>query len=149
VKKKVLFVCLAMALMVAPAVMLATPVAADPSIDVDIDIKPGSFPNSLNLKANGLIPVAILGGQYFDVTSIDVTQHRFQCLSPAHDLTDPDVYMDHLQDVNLDGYLDLVAHYKTQDTCIGNSQTVACTYGRTTDGTYFEGCDSVNIVKGR
>ena len=34
---------------------------------VGIDIKPGSFPNSINLKGKGVIPVAILSTTTFDV----------------------------------------------------------------------------------
>jgi hypothetical protein len=48
-------------------------------IRVDIDIKPGSCPNSWNRESNGVLPVAILGTEDFDVTDIDVaslTIHR-------------------------------------------------------------------------
>jgi len=40
-------------------------------IQVDIDIKPGSYPNSINLGSNGMIPVAILSSPYFDATQVD------------------------------------------------------------------------------
>ena len=36
-----------------------------------MDIKPGSCPNPLNLKSNGVLPVAILGSKDFDVKNID------------------------------------------------------------------------------
>ncbi|MCP4845631.1 MAG: hypothetical protein GY901_11100, partial [Actinomycetia bacterium] len=42
-------------------------------IAVEIDIKPGSCPNSWNRKSNGVLPVAILGTEDFDVTQIDVS----------------------------------------------------------------------------
>ena len=58
-------------------------------IDVDIDIKPGSDPNSINTRSNGVVPVAILGSATFDVTTIDVTTLTFGTATPAHDLTDP------------------------------------------------------------
>jgi hypothetical protein len=38
---------------------------------INIDIKPGGCPNSINLASNGLIPVAILGDAEFDVDTID------------------------------------------------------------------------------
>jgi hypothetical protein len=38
---------------------------------VPVDIKPGSCPNPLNVKSKGVLPVAILGTEDFDVTSID------------------------------------------------------------------------------
>ena len=36
---------------------------------VAIDIKPGSYPNSINLKSNGKVPVAILSSPTFDATT--------------------------------------------------------------------------------
>jgi len=117
--------------------------------DWPIDIKPGSDPNSINTKSKGLIPVAILGSAIFDVTTVDVTTLVFgpADATPAHDLTDPDVYADHLQDVNLDGYLDLVCHFKTQESGLVKGDTDATLTGETNDGEEFTGMDSVNIVK--
>lgn len=42
-----------------------------PSINVNVDIKPGSWPNPINIKNKGVIPVAICGTEDFDVTMID------------------------------------------------------------------------------
>jgi hypothetical protein len=42
-------------------------------IPVLIDIKPGSCPNSWNRESNGVLPVAILGTEDFDVTQIDLS----------------------------------------------------------------------------
>jgi len=39
---------------------------------IDIDIKPGSDPNSINSKSIGLVPVAIFSSANFDATSVDV-----------------------------------------------------------------------------
>ena len=93
---------------------------------VDIDIKPGSFPNTLNLKKKkGVIPVAILGSDEFDVTLVDVTTLTFGVGAqvPDHDLTDVFVYTEHLQDVNGDGFMDLVSHYVTDGTGIASGDT--------------------------
>ena len=115
-----------------------------------IDIKPGSDPNSINTKSKGVIPVAILGSDIFDVTTVDVTSLGFGPgdAEPVHDLTDLDVYNDHLQDVDLDGYLDLVCHFKTQESgLVKGVDTDATLIGKTNDGQDFTGEDSVNIVK--
>jgi hypothetical protein len=40
-------------------------------IPVFVDIKPQSCPNPLNLKSKGVLPVAVLGTEDFDVTQID------------------------------------------------------------------------------
>ena len=37
---------------------------------VAIDIKPGSFPNSINIKSKGVIPVAVLSTTDFDASSV-------------------------------------------------------------------------------
>jgi len=38
-----------------------------------MNIKPDSYPNSINLKSNGVTPVAIFGSVTFDVSQIDLT----------------------------------------------------------------------------
>ena len=40
-------------------------------IPVNVDIKPGSCPNPLNKKSMGVLPVAVLGTEDFDVTTIN------------------------------------------------------------------------------
>ena len=115
-------------------------------VEVSIDIKPGSDPNSINPKSKGLIPVAILGSDTFDVTTVDITTLDFEGASPAHDLTDPDVYAEHLQDVNGDGFTDLVSHYRTQETGITSGDTSATLTGYTYGGMRIVGTDSVRTV---
>jgi hypothetical protein len=105
------------------------------AIDVAIDIKPGSDDNSINTRNLSVVPVAVLGDEVFDVGLLDVTTLRFgpNGGAPAHDLTNPVVYADHLQDVNGDGYLDLVCHFRTPDTGLNPSVTQACVTGYTYD----------------
>ena len=44
-----------------------------PEVPVPVDIKPQSCPNPLNVRDRGLLPVAILGTESFDVTSVDLS----------------------------------------------------------------------------
>jgi hypothetical protein len=44
-----------------------------PGPDSFLDIKPGSCPNSFNRKSNGVLPVALVGTDAFDVTQVDVS----------------------------------------------------------------------------
>lgn len=41
------------------------------TIPINVDIKPGSWPNPINPRSKGVLPVAICGTEEFDVTSID------------------------------------------------------------------------------
>jgi hypothetical protein len=45
--------------------------ATAPIGNVYIDIKPGSYPNSVNLGSQGVIPVGILSSVDFDATQVD------------------------------------------------------------------------------
>jgi hypothetical protein len=115
----------------------------EPKRDVEIDIKPGSRTNPITLESKGVIPVAVLGSANFDVALVDVAALAFgpNAAPPAHE--------GHLEDVNGDRYLDLVAHYPTQETGILEGDTQACLKGDTTGGIRFHGCDSVRITPPR
>jgi len=105
---------------------------------VSIDIKPQSDPNSINIFANGIIPVAILGSEDCSVFAIDPDTLAFEGASPIHR------NFPHLSDVNGDGLLDLVSHYRTQDTGIVFGDTEACLTGDLIDaGNPFEACDDI------
>lgn len=116
----------------------------------DLDIKPGSFPNSINTKKNGVTAVALLGSSTFDVTTVDVTTLRFgpDDAQPAHDLTVLATYIFHLEDVNNDGNTDLVSHYWTKETGIAVGQTSACLdYDLKTPAGVTTVCDSIRVIK--
>ena len=47
-----------------------------------VDIKPQSCPNPLNVKKKGVLPIAILGTEDFDVTEIDPASVELEYISP-------------------------------------------------------------------
>ncbi len=110
-----------------------------PPIEVNIDIKPGSFPNAINPRSKGVIPVAILGSATFDVTTVDVTSLKF-----GHNGATPVHYA--LEDVNGDNFMDLILQFKTQATGIKAGDSQACLTGALLSGTPIEGCDSIITV---
>jgi hypothetical protein len=52
------------------------------TLDVAFDIKPGSCRNPVNVKAKGVLPAAILGGEEFDVTQVDPPSLRLEGVAP-------------------------------------------------------------------
>lgn len=116
----------------------------DLTLNVDIDIKPGSYPNSINVeRSKGVIPVAIFGSDVLDVSYIDRTSLRFG----PDDATPKHRSGGHLDDINNDGYMDLVSHYPVQDTGLVPGDASACVRGMLMSGVdAFVGCDSVRTV---
>lgn len=101
--------------------------------------------STVNPKSRGVIPVAVLGSASFDVSDIDVSTLWFgPGQAPArHDLADAWTYNEHLQDVNLDGYVDLVTHFRTQDAGIACSDESAALGADLLDGSPVDGSDAI------
>lgn len=120
-------------------------------ISVHIDIKPGSDPNSISMNADGLLPVAILGEGTFDVSNINVSTIELGGIDIASrgSFKAPKIAYS-FEDVNGDGYTDLMAFFSKSDL-IGESAltemtTVLALTANLQDGTPIEGTDSVRVV---
>ena len=111
------------------------------TVEIEIDIKPGSDPNSINPKSKGVMPVAILTTETFDATTVDPLTVEFgpDGATEAHG-------KGHIEDVDGDSDLDLVLHFKVQDTGIACGDTSASLTGETPGGEPIEGSDSINTV---
>ena len=111
-------------------------------LEVSIDIQPNSYPNSINPGRSGVISVAILTTDDFDATTVDPLSVWL-----GSDGAEEAHGQGHIEDVDDDGDLDLVLHFRTQETGITCGDTEAILTGVTFDDQEIEGYDSVNIVK--
>ena len=85
-------------------------------------------------------PVAILGSIDFDAIQADFSTVTFgrDGASPVHD--------GHVEDVNVDGFMDMVFHFKTQEIGIVCDDTEVTLMGETFGGVQFTGTDTVKTV---
>jgi len=82
--------------------------------EITIDIKPGSFPNSIKVNSKGVLPVAILGTPDFDVMTVDPVTMLLSWdgisfvpgVSPLRWAW---------KDVNRDGFMDIGLKYSMDD----------------------------------
>ena len=100
--------------------------SAVPPVVVAVDIKPESCPNPLNVKSKGVLTVAILGTEDFDVTQIDPASIRLEGVSPLRwnweDVATPfepfigkeDCMMD-CHELGPDGLMDLTLKFDIQE----------------------------------
>lgn len=114
-----------------------------PALTVEIDIRPGIFPNKINLRDRGKFPVAILSSATFDAPSqVDPTSLTFGRTGAEQSLAGcPARY-----DVNNDGRLDLVCNFITQATGFQLGDIKGVLKGKTIAGRSLIGTDSVRIV---
>ena len=115
--------------------------AIPPITSVEIDIKPGSYPNSINPKSKGKIPVAILTTDTFDAGTVDPDSVYF-----GETGTEAEAVHSALEDVDNDGDLDMILHFKNQETGIVCGVTIGYLTGETLDGLVIEGSDSIRTV---
>jgi hypothetical protein len=131
--------------------------------EVAIDIKPGSWPNSINLgngdsngKSNGAganIAVALFSSPAFDATAVDpatVTLGDEAAPDTPVSMKNNGTWFAALEDVNGDGLLDVVFHFD-RDVLIANGDLTAATtylslWGMGPGGLPFTGMDAVRVV---
>ena len=108
-------------------------------IPVAIDIKPGSYPNSVNPRDHGVVPVAIITTPTFDATAVAPTSVKF---GPNLAVAVRSAF----EDVDGDGDLDMILHFRTQETGIECGDTAASLTGLTNSGQAIKGSDSIRTV---
>jgi hypothetical protein len=142
---------------------------------VYLDIKPGSCPNPVNPRSRGVVPMAIVGGDSFDVTQIDVgtlTLRRADGVggiaAPLSGPLGPGITTDDVatpfsgdlcecHGLGGDGIDDLLLKFSTHDLAgafqlselPGGTSIMLTLRGSLLDGTAFEASDCVVIPGGR
>jgi streptogramin lyase len=138
------------------------------AVVMEIDIKPGSCPNPFDTKSKGVLPVAVLGTEDFDVTAIDpdtiqLTREGYEVgVFPLRwsyeDVATPfEGEPCECHELNDDGYLDLSLKFDTQevkDTLelkaeVGNTIPLLITGNLMEDagGTPIEGADCIWVLR--
>jgi len=127
-------------------------ITSSAQVEVPVDIKPESCPNPLNVKSKGVLPVAILGTDIFDVTLIDPSSIMLEGVSPIRwdweDVATPKEESEECNTLGSDGYLDLTLKFDVQeiiaalgDVSDGEVLTLTLT------GTLLVGYDVIIIIK--
>jgi CSLREA domain-containing protein len=137
-----------------------------------LDIKPGSCPNSFNRKSHGVLPVAVVGGEDFDVGMIDLASISLSradgtgtSVAPNQGPPGPHpVFADvaapfdgdpcDCHDAGGDGHMDLSLHFRTDevvehlelDALPSGALVELSIDGTLLDGTSFVASDCVRLV---
>jgi parallel beta-helix repeat protein len=116
------------------------------AVEVAIDVKPGSYPNAINLGAYGLVPVAILSSEDFDATAVDPDTVELAGSNVAV-RGKSNKFMAHEEEVNGDSLTDLVVQVATENLDPNSLQDgYAILSGSTYDGQAITGEDEIIIV---
>lgn len=140
-------------------------VVGAPEVVVQMDIRPGTCPNPLNVdlspnpKAGGVLPVALLGSDEFDVLDIDATtlalegvapiRHAFEDVAAPTEREDPC----DCRETRPDGITDLTLKFTRGEIIAAMGEVsdremkVLTLTGQLRDGTPFESSDCVRIKK--
>jgi hypothetical protein len=135
-------------------------------MDTPVDVKPGSDVNPVNLRSNGVLPVAVLGSADFDVTTIDPSTILLNGVAPLRwsiaDVCGPSPYpqdpaapmMDDNEDMEMpDGYDDLTLKFSTPEIAaslgeVARGDIVTLYFSaETTGGITLTGEEDIRIVQ--
>jgi hypothetical protein len=113
-------------------------------IPVEIDIKPGSYPNSISLGSHGNVPVAIFSTEHFDATTVDPLTVTLAGASVR--IEGKGTSQASALDVDEDGFPDLVVHVDTTAHESTEDDAEAELTGMTFGGQEIRGVDTVRII---
>jgi hypothetical protein len=140
--------------------LIAYIVTSAQAVTVDVDIKPATCPNPLNIRSKGLLPVAVLGSEDFDVSTINPASIHLEGVAPIRrsykDVSTPAPDTeDECECTNKghDGYLDLILKFNTKEisaaigaVAVSDGELMLLTLtGEDIYGGHIEGTDCVVI----
>jgi len=116
-----------------------------PTVRVDIDIKPGRDPNSINVGSNLKLPVGIYSSVDFDATRVDPLSVTLA--SGKVWLKGKGTPMSSFSDLDGDGLTDIVVQVATDSLLPVSTDTKLVLMGTTLDGIAFTGSDTIRVVR--
>ena len=112
-----------------------------------IDVKPGSDPNSINCNnKSAVITVALLTTETFDALSVDHETVSFESATELHVDKRTGEPKRHEEDIDGDGDIDLVFHFLLEETTLTCESTDAVLEGHTFDGLRIRGSDTLRMT---
>lgn len=118
------------------------------TIEIEIDIKPGSNPNAVNIWAPGVVPVAILTTDTFDAHWVIPESVRFAGAAPVRwtyeDALVSPLYPDGPVPPS-DGDIDLILFFDRTELDLSPDATTATLTGLLINGESFSATDSIKI----
>jgi hypothetical protein len=114
-------------------------------VEVAIDIRPGSECNPVNPRSNGVLPVGILSSETFDATEADPATVFLEG-APIASRSQHDKFLASEEDVNGDGWVDLVVKFETELLELVTPTGSAVLVGLTFDEEPFWGQDTFRLV---
>ena len=122
-----------------------------PTLDFELDIKPGPSNNTVPLNGNGTLQMAILANEEFNVMDVNIASLLFgDPILVDGGATPLGATSDRLRDLNHDGLDDLLVGFSISDLVDGGALDASSVEGRLTgellDGTQIIGSDVVRMV---
>jgi hypothetical protein len=118
--------------------------------EIDVNIKPNS--NTVEIKCdndNVVVTVAILTTYTFDAANVDHSTVTFEGAYELHVDKKTGEPRRHEEDIDNDGDIDLLFHFRLGETDLTCASTEATITGQTFSGEYFAGTNQITTIGGQ
>ena len=116
-------------------------VSFDTTLQVPVDVRPGSPVNPINPRSEGEVVIAVLGSRLLDAQNVDPQSIRVG-RNASTIITDSA----EMRDINNDGQDDLVFHVRTATLGVLLDDRELCLTGSSYQQRAFSGCDVITVV---